>query len=378
MKFNFTGNDLTSLGAGLLSETSLAKGFGAGLNQVTQNRKERKKHDFEVEKFDALKEHRARQFGLSVRQLDALENYRGAQLKLRSEAAADARGQRKVANNLARERLKLSREELNNPAAIREYKALKEMGELQGKTYTDYLAIKKAGGETFGKNPFYGTDKDGNPVLIQAGSKGTANVMQIPGDVTVSTGVDKIDLGDRFLIIDKRSGQQLGYQKKNLAEAESQKVQGKVHGEKVATAGEAIAGADDLLTNIDEMITHPGRKAATGRSGLIPETAQAIFNQDAKNFIVRAKQLSGSVFLQGFEKLKGGGPITEVEGQQAKDATARMDRAQSEEAYLEALNDFKKVVKGIRDRRSRLIKTKPGADGWTDVGGAVRIREKKP
>lgn len=42
--------------------------------------------------------------------------------------------------------------------------------------------------------------------------------------------------------------------------------------------------------------------------------------------------------------LKGGGAITDIEGQKAGDAMARLDRAQSEDEAKAALRDFRKAV----------------------------------
>lgn len=54
----------------------------------------------------------------------------------------------------------------------------------------------------------------------------------------------------------------------------------------------------------------------------------------------RVEQLQGRVFLQAFEALKGGGQITQIEGEKAERAMARLQRAQSPEAFRTALNDF--------------------------------------
>ena len=56
------------------------------------------------------------------------------------------------------------------------------------------------------------------------------------------------------------------------------------------------------------------------------------------------KQAQGQVFLQGFEALKGGGVITEVEGLKAEQALARINQAQSREDYEAGLRDYKEVI----------------------------------
>jgi hypothetical protein len=51
-------------------------------------------------------------------------------------------------------------------------------------------------------------------------------------------------------------------------------------------------------------------------------------------------QIEGKVFMKAYETLKGGGQITEIEGEQAKKALARMDISLKESEYVEALNEF--------------------------------------
>ena len=52
------------------------------------------------------------------------------------------------------------------------------------------------------------------------------------------------------------------------------------------------------------------------------------------------KQLEGKLFMKAYQTLKGGGQITEIEGDQAKQAQGRMNIALSEAEYKKALTDF--------------------------------------
>jgi hypothetical protein len=106
-------------------------------------------------------------------------------------------------------------------------------------------------------------------------------------------------------------------------------------------APQAMATATDILATIDKLRTHPGREMGTGKSGMLP----AIPGTATYDFVALNRQASGKVFLEAFASLKGGGAITEREGQAATDAMARMDRSQTEEGYLTALSDLEAVVK---------------------------------
>jgi hypothetical protein len=93
---------------------------------------------------------------------------------------------------------------------------------------------------------------------------------------------------------------------------------------------------------IDKAIAHPGRQAATGGSAITNFMAWP--GSDATNFLTVAKQLKGKNFLDAFESLKGGGTITEVEGMKAEEAQARLNEAQSEIEYYNALMEMRGVL----------------------------------
>jgi hypothetical protein len=121
------------------------------------------------------------------------------------------------------------------------------------------------------------------------------------------------------------------------------------------------AAANDMLSVIDMMDKHPGRETATGASGVI-DPRNYIPGTDAKDFSVALDQLKGKTFLQAFESLKGGGQITEVEGKKATEAIGRLNTAQSDKAFQQALIDLRSVVEGSMKRASG--KTGGASGGW--------------
>jgi hypothetical protein len=62
------------------------------------------------------------------------------------------------------------------------------------------------------------------------------------------------------------------------------------------------------------------------------------------------KQIQGQAFLDAFERLRGGGQITVIEGEKATAAKARLDRAQSIEAITSALNDLEGIFLNAQQR----------------------------
>jgi hypothetical protein len=79
----------------------------------------------------------------------------------------------------------------------------------------------------------------------------------------------------------------------------------------------------------------------------------------------RIDELQGGTFLQAFESLKGGGQISEKEGEKATDALNRLKtRGTSEAAYRQALADFKSEVK----RLTALARTRAAGAGKSGAG----------
>ncbi len=136
---------------------------------------------------------------------------------------------------------------------------------------------------------------------------------------------------------------------------------GKERAETEASFGGASANLDLMLSTIDKALSHPGLSASTGFWSKLPD----IPGSDAANFRAIHNQISGQVFLSAFNQLKGAGAITDMEGQQARDAAARLDLAQSEEAYRQALKELKDITeKG----KARLLEKVGAANSATPQG----------
>jgi hypothetical protein len=130
---------------------------------------------------------------------------------------------------------------------------------------------------------------------------------------------------------------------------------------------EAIAMNNDAIRKIDEMIggvdangkplagakgkPHPGFSEAVGAgfgTSMIPGT-------QGKSFTIRHKEVLSQAFLDAFEALKGGGAITEKEGEKATAARTRMDLAQSEKEYMAAAREYQGVLKrGVENAKARI------------------------
>jgi len=147
------------------------------------------------------------------------------------------------------------------------------------------------------------------------------------------------------------------------------KEQGKIQAKFETAAPQAVATAEQMLSKIDEMVgkpatvdaktgktiagtaAHPGFKAAVGASSLFPTMP----GSKAADFEARLDEIKGGAFLEAYNTLRGGGSITEVEGQKATQAITRMSTAQSEKEFIDAARDFQAVIrKGIKVSKEKL------------------------
>lgn len=100
---------------------------------------------------------------------------------------------------------------------------------------------------------------------------------------------------------------------------------------------------------------HPGFEGAVGAGiGLrhVPGTTEASFN-------ALFDQVKGGAFLEAIEMLKGGGAISNSEGQQGTAAITRMSLAQSEKDFVEAARELQGIIRnGVERAKKRADQAK--------------------
>ena len=216
-----------------------------------------------------------------------------------------------------------------------------EMGAMSPKdAYSTHLKAEAPNnGASYSKSPVYGEDAEGNVILGTVGDDGSFKQIDT-GGFTPSTGVTKVDLGDRIGIMNKRTGEIVGYEDKNLVGAERDKAIGKAQGANAANLGAATQGLDDTMTLVDSVLKHPSLSAAVGPiDGRLPS-----FSSGARDFDERVEQIKNKAFLSARQELKGGGAITDYEGQKAETALVRASQAKSEADFIQAMNEFKQAL----------------------------------
>jgi hypothetical protein len=134
------------------------------------------------------------------------------------------------------------------------------------------------------------------------------------------------------------------------------------------TAEMTLKEVDDLIGKRDKdgnllkgEKPHPGFETAVGFSFL--PGARFVPGAPAADFQARFDQVKGGAFLQAFETLKGGGSITNVEGDKGTAALNRMSLAQSEKEFVQAAREFQDVV------RTGVARAKKMSGGSATAGG---------
>jgi hypothetical protein len=143
------------------------------------------------------------------------------------------------------------------------------------------------------------------------------------------------------------------------------------------TLPKVITTAEMMLGNIDAMIgkpeikdpktgkvtqaatrPHPGFEMTVGAT-LLPG-ARFVPGSPAADFQARFDQLKGESFLQAYETLKGGGQITNIEGEKGTQAINRMSLAQSEKEFIDAARELQGIIKkGVERARTRVRVIEP-------------------
>jgi len=223
------------------------------------------------------------------------------------------------------------------------------------------------GNEVYG-TPIYGRDAEGNMVLGAIGKDGTFKRLDT-GGVDVTPGVTWQDFGTYRQAFDNKSGQAIGgpVRKENYQEAfdtGAGSAAGKAQAEAAATLPTDLATAEQAVSELDELIAHPGLSQIAGP--LDQYRPSWTMGAEGRDALARFNQARGRAFLQAFGMLKGGGQITEIEGMKAEQAMARMDRAQSEAEFKQALTDFRDAVKAGMDKLRQRAGQSSGASTPTD------------
>lgn len=157
------------------------------------------------------------------------------------------------------------------------------------------------------------------------------------------------------------------------------KAEGEARGKATVELPNTLAQSQYLIDTIEGLKNHPGLGDIVGvpAYGGIPTLfgKQPVRGTNAADFQASLDQTKGKAFLEAFNILKGGGQITEIEGEKATNAIARMQTAQSEKSFREALDEFEGIIRGSMDRAKQKAQGGPLS---MDMGTSAMPSTKPP
>lgn len=111
-----------------------------------------------------------------------------------------------------------------------------------------------------------------------------------------------------------------------------------------------VVSSTIMLDQIDALLFDPALDQALGLEGFLRSKAADLrLDQDTARVKGRLDQVIGKAFLEAYKTLKGGGQITELEGNKAQAAEARLSTAQRPEDFREALREYRFYIEqGIK------------------------------
>ncbi len=204
-------------------------------------------------------------------------------------------------------------------------------------------AAKRANPETFGTSAnYYKDEKTGKLLYGLNSNKGNFKPIAVPGQVL--PGLEFKNLGTSEAGFNRKTGEIITNAPIDVAGKERAQKVGEGQGAAQVDLPRVESNTDSMLAQIKDVKSDPNLSNVTGWQAYFPTLFSS--NKDTENKI---SQLGGQAFLQAFQALKGGGAITEIEGEKATAALARLNQKQSDEGFVKALDDFKSEVIRLRD-----------------------------
>lgn len=126
---------------------------------------------------------------------------------------------------------------------------------------------------------------------------------------------------------------------------------------------QAIQSSKNMVSAIDEVLNDPNLELAVGSPSFDKLLAggTGAFGLEwpgskAADAAARVEYIRSAAFAEAFETLKGGGPITEVEGTAATVAYSNLQRSRSAPEFERNLLTFKTKVQTMREEKERRAK----------------------
>lgn len=219
------------------------------------------------------------------------------------------------------------------------------------KMESDAAKAAAGGPGDWGSTVMLGRDKNGNAIPLRAAPGGGLSVAAMPDGISFDPG--GMAGARTSATVDAKSA---AAARQMLPAAEQ-------------TVAATLSAIDDVRNN------QSGLSDQFGNTFGIPNRVMMSWpGSDRGNLQPAMQQLSGQAFMQARQMLRGGGQITDFEGQKAEMAMARMQSAISngdEQTYLDALADFEDaVVTGYQKLKAAAQGAYASPDNYGGFSGA--------
>lgn len=263
---------------------------------------------------------------------------------------------------------------------IKEYQFAKQQGyegSFQDWMKEQYQQRQGAVGYGIQGQPVY-NEKTGEVGFLQMQNRGGQPIITTPGGLKPLSDDWKVNpkpitekTDTEIIQRDPFTGQERSRTPMNREEGARERASGKVRGETQTTAEinlpQIETTAANAIRQLDELKIHPGRKDATGP---LAGRAPALGGAQA-DFISRLNQIESGAFVNTYKNdLRGGGQISNIEGEKGTKARARMNRLTKPEDFDAAIEDYKNVIRQDVENARR----KAGGGG----GSSGRVRKYNP
>ena len=160
------------------------------------------------------------------------------------------------------------------------------------------------------------------------------------------------------------------FQAQKAAKIAQSKETAKLQAKGRADLPNAIMQGETTIKLVDDLLAHPGFNMSVGAKAPLGKVASFVPGTDAASFDIALNQLKGKQFLEAFESLKGGGQITQIEGEKATQAQSRMDKANTQEEFIKAAREFQGIIRTGLER----AKARAGVQPQQPAAGGFSIR----
>ena len=223
------------------------------------------------------------------------------------------------------------------------------------------MAQGRMDGVSFGKSPVYGTDpKTGKTVLGTVGDDGSFKVLDTPG-FEASSGVDKVDLGTHYGIINKRTGDVVGTMPKENYQEAFEKAEGGKAGEragelpvlksKAVSTMEALGRQRALVRDEIGLAKQLIQSSPNMATGLVGGLSKAVPGTAAFQLAKRLESIKANI---GFDKLQemrqnsptGGalGQVSDFENRQLQAVFGSLEQANTAEDIAYNLRRLEEII----------------------------------